>query len=449
MASEVVMPKMGYDMEEGTILRWAKQEGDAVAKGEVLGEIETGKVNIEIEAFDAGILRRILVAEGQTVPVGTPIALIGTADEVLDLPAAPAGASVAASTPVPTAAPVAAGAPAAAIVPDAASAPAAAGAPAADNALDPSQAATSPEGRLRASPLARRLAVERGVDLRTVPGTGPGGRVLRDDVLAAAARPAAAPVAVATAVVVAPDSSHAATRPADPVLEDRLEALSGIRRTIARRLSESWTAAPHIFVTVPVHMDAALALRKDLNVVLEARGGGKVSVNDLVVKAAALALRAHPRLNVSWEDGQRRLHGRVNIGVAVALEDGLITVTVPDADRLPLSAIAADVGAKAERARAGKLLPQDLNTPSTFTISNLGGYGVEQFTAIINPPEAAILAVGAAAPEPVAVDGQVQVRTVMRVTLSADHRVVDGATAAEWLKTFRTILEQPLQLFDL
>ncbi len=448
MATEVVMPKMGYDMEEGTILRWAKQEGDAVAKGEVLGEIETGKVNIEIEAFDAGILRRILVAEGQTVPVGTPIALIGTADEVLDLPAAPAGASVAASTPVPTAAPVAASDPAAAIVPDAGSAPAATSAPAADNALDASQSATSPEGRLRASPLARRLAIEHGVDLRTVPGTGPGGRVLRDDVLAAAARPAAALAAVATAVV-APIASQAATRLAAPVLEDRLEALSGIRRTIARRLSESWTAAPHIFVTVPVHMDAALALRKDLNALLEARGGGKASVNDLVVKAAALALRAHPRLNVSWEDGQRRLHGRVNIGVAVALEDGLITVTVPDADRLPLSAIAADVGAKAERARAGKLLPQDLNTPSTFTISNLGGYGVEQFTAIINPPEAAILAVGAAAPEPVAVDGQVQVRTVMRVTLSADHRVVDGATAAEWLKTFRTILEQPLQLFDL
>ena len=479
MATEVVMPKMGYDMEEGTILRWAKHEGDAVAKGEVLGEIETGKVNIEIEAFDAGVLRRILVAEGQTVPVGTPIAVIGTADEVLDLPAAPVAASTAAAASVPPAAgasaadnaPVAENAPVAdpTPVPNSASVshsgPVADNAPVADNTLDADNAAsaprtaTLPEGRLRASPLARRLAVERGVDLRTVPGTGPGGRVLRDDVLGATARAAAAPSPVASAVsapapvipaaVIPAAVTPTPARAAAPVLEDRLEALSGIRRTVARRLSESWTAAPHIFVTVPVHMDAALALRKDLNSVLEARGGGKVSVNDLVVKAAALALRAHPRLNVSWEEGQRRVHGRVSIGVAVALEDGLITVTVPDADQLPLSAIAADVGAKAERARAGKLQPQDLNTPSTFTISNLGGYGVEQFTAIINPPEAAILAVGAAAPEAVVIDGQVAVRNVMRVTLSADHRVVDGATAAEWLKTFRSILEQPLQLFDL
>ena len=467
MATEVVMPKMGYDMEEGTILRWAKHEGDAVAKGEVLGEIETGKVNIEIEAFDAGVLRRILVAEGQTVPVGTPIAVIGTADEVLDLPAAPVAASTAAAASVPPAAGASAAdnAPVAdpTLVPDSApvshSAPVADNTPAADNAASAPPTTTLPEGRLRASPLARRLAVERGVDLRTVPGTGPGGRVLRDDVLGATARAAAAPSPVASAVsapapvipaaVIPAAVTPAPARAAAPVLEDRLEALSGIRRTVARRLSESWTAAPHIFVTVPVHMDAALALRKDLNAVLEARGGGKVSVNDLVVKAAALALRAHPRLNVSWEEGQRRVHGRVSIGVAVALEDGLITVTVPDADQLPLSAIAADVGAKAERARAGKLQPQDLNTPSTFTISNLGGYGVEQFTAIINPPEAAILAVGAAAPEAVVIDGQVAVRNVMRVTLSADHRVVDGATAAEWLKTFRSILEQPLQLFDL
>lgn len=452
MATEVVMPKMGYDMEEGTILRWAKHEGDTVAKGEVLGEIETGKVNIEIEAFDAGVLRRILVAEGQTVPVGTPIALIGTADEVLDVPAAPASTdstaavqpSAAASEPaVP-----AAGPPAAAPVPAApAAVEAAAVQPSAPTLPTVASTSTSASGeRLRASPLARRLAGERGVDLGTVHGSGPGGRVLRDDVLHAAAAPAPSQPAVASSAVAAIPARGA---PPIPVMEDRVEALSGIRRTIARRLTESWTTAPHIFVTVAVHMDAALALRQDLNAVLEARGGGKVSVNDLVVKAAALALRAHPRLNVSWEDGQRRIHGRVSIGVAVALEDGLITVTVPDADRQPLSVIAAEVAAKAGRARAGKLLPEDLNTPSSFTISNLGGYGVEQFTAIINPPEAAILAVGAAAPEAVVVDGQVAVRSVMRVTLSADHRVVDGATAAEWLKTFRNLLEQPLQLFDL
>lgn len=450
MATEVVMPKMGYDMEEGTILRWAKHEGDTVAKGEVLGEIETGKVNIEIEAFDAGVLRRILVAEGQTVPVGTPIAVIGTADEVLEAPeaAAPSGPAAPATVPPPAAAsgpaaPAAAPDPAAPVAVEASTLQ-----PRSPTAVTASVSADGPApgGRLRASPLARRLAGERGVDLGTVHGSGPGGRVLRDDVLHAAAAPAPTPSATASGAAV-PVPVRGAV--AAPILEDRLEALSGIRRTIARRLTESWTTAPHIFVTVAVQMDAALALRKDLNAVLEARGGGKVSVNDLVVKAAALALRAHPRLNVSWEDGQRRIHGRVSIGVAVALEDGLITVTVPDADRQTLSVIAADVAAKAERARAGKLLPEDLNTPSSFTISNLGGYGVEQFTAIINPPEAAILAVGAAAPEAVVVDGQVAVRSVMRVTLSADHRAVDGATAAEWLKTFRNLLEQPLQLFDL
>lgn len=453
MASEVVMPKMGYDMEEGTILRWAKAEGDAVAKGEVLGEIETGKVNIEIEAFDAGVLRRILVAEGQTVPVGTPIALIGGADEVLPeaadgpassgAPAATGGAAVASTSPAAEA-----------------SAPAAAA-----TALDTAASAASPAlagepagslpsgGRLRASPLARRLATERGLALAAIAGSGPGGRVLRDDVLraaeAAAAKGAQGSPASSPSYRTPETLGTHATAGASVPAEDRIEPLSGMRRTVAKRLSESWTAAPHIFVTVPVHMDAALALRRDLNAVLEARGGGKVSVNDLVVKAAALALRAHPRLNVSWAEGSRRLHGRIAVGVAVALDDGLITVTVPDADRRTLSAIAADVGAKAARARAGKLLPEDLNTPSTFTISNLGGYGVEQFTAIINPPEAAILAVGTANPEPVVVDGQVAVRQVMRVTLSADHRVVDGATAAEWLQTFRKLLEQPLQLFDL
>lgn len=454
MATEVVMPKMGYDMEEGTILRWAKHEGDTVAKGEVLGEIETGKVNIEIEAFDAGVLRRILVAEGQTVPVGTPIAVIGTADEVLAAPAAPAASRPV--VPATVSPPAAAAGPAAPATGPAAAAPVSAAPTAVEaSALQagaptlPTTSSTNtsaPGERLRASPLARRLAGERGVDLGTVHGSGPGGRVLRDDVLHAAAAPAPSLPAAASGATAAIPARGA---PPVPVMEDRVEALSGIRRTIARRLTESWTTAPHIFVTVAVQMDAALALRKDLNAVLEARGGGKVSVNDLVVKAAALALRAQPRLNVSWEDGQRRIHGRVSIGVAVALEDGLITVTMPDADRRPLSAIAAEVAAKADRARAGKLLPEDLNTPSSFTISNLGGYGVEQFTAIINPPEAAILAVGAAAPEAVVVDGQVVVRSVMRVTLSADHRVVDGATAAEWLKTFRNLLEQPLQLFDL
>lgn len=428
MAVKVEMPKMGYDMTEGTILSWSKHEGDPVAKGDVLGEIETGKVNIEIEAFDDGVLRKILVAPGVAVPVGTPIAIIGAADEPLDLPAdAEAGAAGAAAgganglaRPAPTAEVVATSS---GTVP-ATAAPAVA----VDGAAD--------GGRLRASPLARRMAREHGLSLAGLAGSGPNGRVVRDDVRAALDRgPAGAAPAPAPAVPAAAGAAGPETR----------EALSTIRRTIARRLSESWTAAPHIFVTMPIAMDAALGLRGQINAAL-APTGVKVSVNDVVVKAVAHTLRRHPLVNVSWDDGARVRHDRVNIGVAVALDDGLITLTLPDADRRPISALAAEIADKAARAREGKLTPADLATPSTFTVSNLGMYGVEQFTAIINPPEACILAVGAAAPTAVVEDGQVAVRTMMKVTLSADHRVVDGAAAAEFLATLRETLENPLAM---
>jgi pyruvate dehydrogenase E2 component (dihydrolipoamide acetyltransferase) len=428
MASDVVMPKMGYDMTEGTILRWIRQEGDAVARGDILGEIETGKVNIEIEAFDGGILRRILVPEGETVPVGTPIAVIGTADEVLPerpSPAAaealgrangmdqPAGADGRPQLDQPSPAP-----------PSTAAAPA--------DGPTPAVGSASPGGDVvRASPLARRLAAEHHVDLSLVAGSGPGGRVVRDDVLAAAEAP---PLGMAARPLAAPP-------PPDGV---RREPLSRMRRTIARRLTDSWTAAPHIFLTMPIVMDEALALREQMNAVLAATSGGKVSVNDLVVMATARALVRHPRMNASWVDGIRLLHDRVHIGVAVALEDGLVTVIVADADRKPAAVLAAELAAKAARAREGKLLPEDVAEASTFTVTNLGPYGVEHFTAIINPPEAAILAVGAATPTPVVDDGQVVVRTVMKVTLAADHRVVDGATAAEFLAEVRALLEHPL-----
>lgn len=287
-----------------------------------------------------------------------------------------------------------------------------------------------------ASPLARRIAREHGLSLAGLAGSGPNGRVVRDDVVALLARPAdVTPAAVAPAPATATAIAAGETR----------EALSTIRRTIARRLSESWVAAPHIFVTMPIAMDAALDLRARVNTTL-APTGVKVSVNDVVVKAVAHALRRHPLVNVSWDDGARVRHARVNIGVAVALDDGLITLTLADADRRPISALAAEITDKAERARAGKLTPDDLATPSTFTVSNLGMYGVEQFTAIINPPEACILAVGAATPTPVVADGQVVVRSVMKVTLSADHRVVDGAAAAEFLATLKETLENPLAM---
>lgn len=431
MATEVTMPKMGYDMTEGTILAWRKAEGEPVAKGDILGEIETGKVNIEIEAFDAGILRRIVVGPGETVPVGAVIAIIGGADEPLPEPDGPA-AEPAASVPTPasdaTVAPRnGAAAPpaeaAASVDAPAATAPA----PSSSTGDAPREAAV-PEGRRRASPLARRLAAEKGVDLARVSGSGPGGRILRDDVVAAASRPASSPAEAAVAIAAA----------------DAREPLSRMRRTIATRLGESWREAPHIFLTMAIEMDAAMALRAEVNAALEAGGGGKVSLNDLVVKAAARALRAHPKLNASWADGDRIVRGRVNVGVAVALDDGLITLTLPDADARPLSALAAEMAAKAARARAGALQADDLAVPSTFTISNLGMYGIEDFTAILNPPEACILAVGAALPAAVVRDGEVVVRTVMKVTLSADHRVVDGASAAEFLVTLKGLLERPL-----
>jgi pyruvate dehydrogenase E2 component (dihydrolipoamide acetyltransferase) len=434
MASEVTMPKMGYDMTEGTVLRWLKQPGAAVAKGEVLGEIETGKVNIEIEAFAAGELGAILVPEGATVPVGTPIAVIVAPGEAVP---AQYGAG-------------AAGAPAAAATPGAATAvPGAAVAAVATNnhvALVPTgggAAAPTGDGRVRASPLARRLAGEHGVDLAAVAGSGPGGRVLRDDVLAAVAgRPVGqlAPVAP-VAPVAAADRTVAGVVP-----DGERTPLSRMRQTIARRVVDSWTTAPHIFVTMAIDMGAALALREQVNAHLAATGGGKVSVNDLVVKAVARSLRLEPRLNVSWADGGRVQHDRVHVGVAVALDDGLITLTVADADTKPLSAVAEAAAAMAERARAGRLTPDDVSNPSTFTVSNLGMYGVDAFTAILNPPEAGILAVGAAVPTPVVRDGAVVVRPVMKVTLSADHRVVDGATAAQFLVHLRQTLENPLAM---
>ena len=460
MAAEVTMPKMGYDMTEGTVLKWLKAEGDAVAKGDILAEIETGKVTIEMESFDEGVLRKIVVAEGATVPVGQVIAIIAGADETIDVPAAPAPTTGAAppeaapvatltTAPSPTAPP-----PAAAPTPSAgptttapASPPPASPLPATNGVAAqplPTPAAATPsaappaDGRLRASPLARRIAADRNVDLHAVAGSGPGGRITRDDVLSVAAAPA---TAVATGVAAA-----AAARPAAPapMPAGEREALSRIRTMIAQRLSQSWQAAPHIFVTMAIEMDAALALRAQVNEALAATGGGKVSVNDIVVKACGRALRAHPLLNVSWDDGARIRHDRIHIGVAVSLDDGLITVVAPDVDVRPLGEIGADIAGKAQRAREGKLTADDMATASTFTVTNLGMFGVESFTAIINPPEACILAVGAAVPSAVVVDGAIVVRSVMKVTLSADHRVVDGASAAAFLVTLKQLLEHPL-----
>ncbi|MFN3477172.1 MAG: dihydrolipoamide acetyltransferase family protein [Candidatus Methylomirabilales bacterium] len=383
MTTEVVMPKMGYDMTEGKILRWRKQEGEEVKRGEVIAEIETGKVDIEVEAFSSGILKRILAREGEVVPVGQVIALI----------AAPGEAAPEIKAPAVEAA-----------------------------------------ERILASPLARKLAEEHGIDLRLVKGTGPGGRITKEDIEAYLKAREAVPT-VPKPEVVAPVEVA-------PEVEYEERPLSRMRQTIARRMAESKRTIPHFEITVDIDMAEALKLRKALNEVLE---GVKITVTDLIVKAAALALKKHPELNSSYAGDKARLYKRINIGIAVALEEGLVTPVVTDCDKKPLQEIAREAHEKAERARAGKLKPEDV-VQGTFTVSNLGMFDVEEFTAIINPPEAAILAVGGVEKRPVVKEGEIVISDRMKVTLGIDHRVVDGAQAARFLQTFKQLMEQPLQL---
>jgi len=401
VVTEVVMPKMGYDMTEGTIVRWRKQEGDEVKRGDIIAEVETTKVTVEVEAYSSGILRKILVPEGQTVPVGEVVAIIADRDE-----------------PIPGVAEKA---------------------PARERAPQAVKEAPRPEGadeespRVPASPIARRIAREQGLDLRRVTGTGPGGRIIKEDVEAfLAKRPAEAPRPSPAPV--------AAAAPHDIPYEER--ELSRLRQTIARRMAESKRVAPHFYVTSEIDMTEALKLRQGLNALGE---GAKISVTDMLVKAAAKTLQEFPEVNASFADGKIRVYRRINIGVAVALEQGLVTPVLPDCDKKSLAQIAREAKELVERARTGRMRQEDL-TPGTFTISNLGMFDVDDFVAVINPPEAAVLAVGSVIPRPVVVGGEVKVADRMRVTLSADHRVIDGAVAARFLQRFKLFLEQPLHL---
>ncbi|MFQ5959982.1 MAG: dihydrolipoamide acetyltransferase family protein [Candidatus Methylomirabilales bacterium] len=407
MVSEVVMPKMGYDMTEGTIVRWVKQEGDEVKHGEVIAEVETTKVTVEVEAYGSGVVRKIVVPEGQTVPVGEVIAIIAGRDEAipgLEEKAPPAIKE----------APRPAARPAEAVV------------------------ATKEEAapRIAASPVARQIARQQGVDLKRIHGTGPGGRIVKEDVEAflkerPAEIPRPAPVPAAAPAAAPHEIPH----------EHR--DLSRIRQTIARRMAESKRVAPHFYVTSDIDMTEALRLRQSLNALVDERG--KISVTDMLVKAAARTLREFPEANASFAEGKLRIYQRINIGVAVALDQGLVTPVIPDCDTKPLSQIAQEAKQLVERARTGRMRPDDL-TPGTFTISNLGMFDVEEFAAVINPPEAAVLAVGSVVPRPVVVDGEVKVADRMKVTLSADHRVLDGAVAARFLQRLKLFLEQPLHL---
>ena len=441
MATKVHMEALSPTMEEGQVVKWLLSEGDGVRSGDVIAEIETDKATMELTARGDGVLRAILVAEGGTAPVGHVIALIGAADEdISELRAAALaasegnGAGPAEADSAPADAEVAAGTDT-----DGGDASASGSAVEAPG----SGAAGDIEGRIKASPLARRLAAESGVELSVVSGSGPAGRIVKRDIEAAiAAGTDASPSAAQI-----PAARTPRTRiPAAPMLvpsgaEFEDVPLSQMRKTIARRLTESIGPVPHFFLTIAVDMGRAMEARRTINAMLEGEGR-RISLNDLIIRATAAALKRHPACNAHWRGDSIRLFNRVHIGVAVAVEDGLITPVIRDADLKGVAQIGAEVRELAGRAREKRLQP-DEDTGATFSISNLGMFGIHEFTAVINPPEAGILAVGGVEEVPVVEAGQVVVRNRMKITMSCDHRVIDGALGAAYLATLKGMLEEP------
>jgi pyruvate dehydrogenase E2 component (dihydrolipoamide acetyltransferase) len=394
-----------------------KKEGETVNKGDVLAEIETDKATVEVDSSASGVVRKLLVDEGAVVPVNSPIAVVGTADEKIDIPAAASTESkpkAVAAVPAPPKAETSASQPVAVApaVPAAASGP------------------------IKASPLAKKIASESKVDLSRVKGTGPGGRIVRRDIEAALAGQESA---VASQIVAGPSTPDYSTMR----LSDSLVPLTKLRQAIARRMAESKTTIPHFYVTHEYKVDALLDLRKQFNTIVPENE--KLSVNDFIVKAVALTLRQFPNLNASLNGNAVLRHGQVNVGIAVSVEGGLLTIVCRDADQKPLRQISAEVKAMAMRVRDGKVKPDDIEG-STFSISNLGMYDVENFAAIINPPEAAILAVGSARQVPVVDDGSVKPGWRMKATISVDHRVSDGVEAAKFMQALAVYLEEPLRL---
>ncbi|WP_375760460.1 pyruvate dehydrogenase complex dihydrolipoamide acetyltransferase [Corallococcus exercitus] len=417
----ILMPSLSPTMTEGKIVKWLKKEGDKVSSGDAIAEVETDKSNLEVEAYDDGTLARISVQAGDMAKVGAPIAFL-----------TPKGAKAGASAPA--AAPKA---------PAQAPAAAAPSAPAGGQVVPLRREPQAPQasgagGRLRASPLAKRMAQERGLDISQVRGTGPLGRVVKRDVEQAlgqglAKAPAQAPAAKKAGAP--PEVRAFGTRP-----EPQAVPMSSMRKVIGQRMSEVKPGVPHFYLTVEVEMDAAVKIREEAKAL-----DLKVSVNDIIVKAAAIALRRSPKMNVSLQGDQVLHYGTVDVGIAVAIEDGLITPIIRDADLKGLQAISAESRDMAERARKRALKPAEYNGGS-LTVSNLGMYGIDQFIAVINPPQSAIIAVGAVAEKAVVRDGQLAVRKMMTVTLSGDHRVIDGATGAEYLRELKGLLEHPSRL---
>jgi pyruvate dehydrogenase E2 component (dihydrolipoamide acetyltransferase) len=425
MATEVLMPALSPTMEEGTLAKWLVKEGDKVKSGQIIAEIETDKATMEVESIDEGVVAELVVAAGtEGVPVGQVIMRLQGEGE-----ATPAPTKAAAVAPAPSvAAPVAPVAPVAAAVPIVASA-----------------------DRVNASPLARRIAEAQGIALATVSGSGPNGRIVRADVDASAAKPAAPASAVVAAkpVVAEPVAASApAPKPAAPAptsaIPHEVAKLGAVRKIIAKRLTEAKATIPHIYLTVDVRLDALLKLRGELNAALEPRGI-KLSVNDMIIKALALALRQVPKCNVSFAGDNLISYSRADISVAVAAPSGLITPIIVGAEGKALSQIASEMKALAEKARAGKLQPHEYQG-GTASLSNLGMFGIKSFDAVINPPQAMILAVGAGEQRPYVVGGALAIATVMSVTGSFDHRAIDGADGAELMSAFKALIENPLGL---
>jgi len=441
-ATTVVMPKMGYDMTQGKIVRWLKHEGDQVQKGEQIAEIETDKVNIQIESFASGVLQKILVPEGETVPVGQPIAQIGEPGEKPTavapaeiLPSQELGGGEGGEAPP---------------VPVSGEGPRMEEAPGA-----PPGAAE--EERIKASPVARRLAQEQGVELSQVQGSGPGGRITKEDVerylteaarrqrapeKAAPPKPAAPPPERPPAAAPPPPAPETAFAPPEGVPIE-IEEISRMGQAVARHMADSKRSIPHFYTTVEIIMDRVVALREELNQDLPEQE--RISINDFIMKATAMALTRFPRLNGYYQDGKRHLYRQINLAMAVALEDGLVAPVIRDCDRKSLFQIARESRELVGRTRQGVLRQEDY-AGGTFTVTNMGMLGVEEFGAIINPPQAAILAVGTVAPRPVVEEGLLTVAHTVKATLSADHRLVNGADAARFLTELRKWLENPARL---
>ena len=441
------MAQLSPTMEEGKLIEWKVAEGDTVAQGDVVAEIETDKANMDVEALGGGVLRKIVVQAGATVPVGALIGVIAEPGESIDdmlaeAEAAGAGESGAAGAPAAEPAEPVPAEPMRTAPGPTTPEPAEAAAP---EPAGPEPASRVEAGdRIKASPLARRMAAESGIVLASLAGSGPGGRIIKADVVAALAggAPGVAPVADATPAPTPAAPTAPAPAPPPPGLADRVEEASQMRKAIARRLGQSIGPVPHFFLTTEVDMGRALELRADLNA---GRGDGRIGVTDLLLKTTAEALNHHPAVNASWEENAIRYHGAVHLGIAVALDEGLITPVLRDAGRKGLRQISAEARDLIARARARQLAPEEYQG-GTFSVSNLGMFEIDQFTAIINPPEAGILAIGQTIEKPVAVDGEVVVRKRMRVTMSCDHRVIDGATGAAFVGTFKAMLENPLEM---